>query len=39
MAKLFGAKFQGFLINALIVVAVIMLCNRVAFLKKIVYGG
>ena len=36
--KLFGSKFQGFLINALIVIVTIMVVNRVKPLKKIVFG-
>jgi len=31
-------KLQGFLINALITIGIIMLTRRIVFLKKIVYG-
>ena len=39
MAKLLGSKFQGFLINALIVVGIMMLVERVDFLRKLVKGA
>jgi len=39
MSKLLGSKMQGFIINAAIVVAVMMLVERVAFLRKLVKGA
>lgn len=33
-----GKKFQGILINALVSVVVVMLVNRVDFLRKLVLG-
>ncbi len=39
MAKITASKIQGFLINALIVMAVMMVVNRVDFLRKLIIGG
>ncbi len=38
MAKMVSSKMQGFIINALITMGIIMLTRRIDFLKKIVYG-
>lgn len=37
--KILGpGKLQGFIINALITIGIIMLTRRITFLKNIVYG-
>ncbi|MBA7491215.1 hypothetical protein ES702_01760 [subsurface metagenome] len=38
MAKLLSKGMQGFVINALITIGIIMLTRRITFLKNIVYG-